>query len=132
MPSIGSRAWAGLPELPYTRHTSYVGQDVLLSLTFLNSAGAATEPSSITYELDSLTTNQNVIASTSLAPSGTSQILQLPGASMQTTRNYLGREEMQLWVSAVIPDTNASSGSITVQSITIIELINIATPNGNC
>jgi hypothetical protein len=128
---FGARAWQGLPELPYTRHTSYTGQDVLLSLTFLNSAGVATQPTSIKYEVDSLTTNQTVIASAPVTPTGSTQTLQLPGASMVNTRNYLGREEFQVWVTAVIPDTNASSGSITVQSLTIIELINISTPNGS-
>ena len=126
---IGSRAWQGLPELPFARHTSYTGQDVLLNLTFLNSAGVATEPTSITYEVDSLTTNQNVIASTSVAPAGTSQIIQLPGSSMVNTRNYLGREEFQVLITAVIPDTNATSGSITVLALAVIELINIAIPN---
>lgn len=131
MPSTGSRAWQGLPELPYIRHTSYTGQDVLLSLTFLNSTGVATEPTSITYEVDSLTTCQNVIPSASLAPTGTTQTLQLPGSAMQNTRQCLGREEFQVLVTAVIPDANAASGSITVKSLTIIELINIALPSGN-
>lgn len=126
---IGSRAWQGLPELPFVRHVSLTGADVLLSLTFLNSAGVATEPTSITYEVDSLTTNQNVIPSTSLAPTGTSQVLQLPGAQMVNTRNYLGREEFQVLIIAVIPDTNAASGSITVPALAIIELVNIAIPN---
>jgi hypothetical protein len=102
---------------------------VLLQLTFLNSAGVATEPTSITYEVDSLTTDQNVIPSTSLAPTGTTQILQLPGASMVNTRNYLGREIFQCLITAVIPDTNASSGSITKIALAIIELVNISTPN---
>jgi len=126
---IGSRAWQGLPELPFVRHTSLTGQDVLLSLTFLNSAAVPTVPSSITYEVDSLTTNQNVIASQSLAPTGTSQILQLPGASMVNTRNYLGREEFQVLITAVVPDTNAASGSINVVALAIIELCNISIPN---
>jgi hypothetical protein len=129
MPNTGSRGYQGLPELPYTRHESYTGQDVLLSLTFLNSQAVATQPTSITYRVDSLTTNQGVIPPTSLAPSGTAQTLQLPASAMQNTRNFLGREEFQVLVTAVIPDTNASSGSITAQSITIIELVNISLPS---
>lgn len=112
------------------RHTSYVGQDVLLQLTFLNSQDVPTEPSSLTYEVFSLTTNQDVIAQTSVAPTGTTQIIQLSGSVMQTTRNWLGREEMQVTITAVIPDTNATSGSITVLAVAVIELINIASPNG--
>lgn len=129
MPNIGSRAWQGLPERPFVRHESMNGEDVLLQLTFLNSAGVATQPTSITYEVDSLTTNQNVIPKASLVPSGATQVLQLPGASMVNTRNYLGREIFQCLITAVIPDTNAASGSITRTALAIIELVNIALPN---
>ena len=118
----------GDPELPYTRHTSYVGQDVLLSLTFLNSSAVPTQPTSITYEIDSLSSAQPIVAPTSVIPSGSTQILQIAGSVMQTTRQYYGRENFQVWITAVIPDTNATSGSITVMQIVIIELIAIATP----
>lgn len=126
---IGSRAWQGLPERPFVRHESLTGEDVLLQLTFLNSSGVATEPTSITYRVDSLSTNQSVIGSTVLIPTGATQVLQLPGASMVNTRNYLGREIFQCDITAVIPDTNASSGSITRTALAIIELCNIALPS---
>jgi hypothetical protein len=117
----------GLPELPYVRHTSYAGADVLLSLTFLNSSSVPTQPTSITYEMDSLDSTCNVIPSTVLVPTGVTQILQLPAASMQLTQAGRGRENMQVLITAVIADTNATSGSITVQQIVMIELINIST-----
>ena len=126
---LGARAWQGLPERPYVRHESLTGEDVLLQMTFLNSSGVATEPTSITYEVDSLSTSQNIIPSTAVTPTGTTQSLQLPGAKMVNTRNYLGREEFQVLITAVIADTNASSGSITRIAIVIIELCNIALPN---
>lgn len=129
MPNIGSRAWQGLPERPFVQYESYTGEDVLLNLTFLNSSGVATQPTSITWRVDSLTTNQNVIASQSLAPTGATQVLQLPGASMVNTRNYLGRETFQVEITAVITDSNASSGSITRTALAIIDLVNIAIPN---
>ena len=127
--ALGSRAWQGLPERPFVRHESYTGEDVLVQLTFLNSSGVPTEPTSITYRVDSLSTNQPVIGSTVLAPTGTTQILQLPGASMTNTRNYLGREIFQCSVTAIIPDTNASSGSITREALVIIEMCNISLPS---
>jgi hypothetical protein len=105
------------------------GEDVLLQMTFINSSGVATEPTSIVYEVDSLTTNQNVIPSTNVSPTGTIQIIQLPGSQMVNTRNYLGRETFQVLITAVIPDTNASSGSITRVALVIIELCNVALPN---
>lgn len=126
---LGSRAWQGLPERPFVRHESLTGEDVLVQLTFLNSSGVATQPTSITYEVDSLSTNQNVIPSTSVSPTGSVQVIQLPGSSMVNTRNYLGREIFQVLVTAVIPDTNASSGSITRIALVIIEMVNIAIPS---
>lgn len=120
-------AWPqSLPELPYTRTTSYAGQDVLLNLTFLNSAGVATQPTSINYRIDSLETGQVIQGPTVVAPTGASQILQLTGAILQLTRQWLGRDNFQVAITAVIADANAASGSITVQQIVIIELCAIA------
>ncbi len=127
--ALGSRSWQGLPERPFVHHESYTGEDVLVQLTFLNSSGVPTEPTSITYRVDSLSTNQGVIGSTVLTPTGTTQILQLPGASMVNTRNYLGREIFQVSITAVIADTNASSGSITREALVIIEMCNISLPS---
>lgn len=100
---------------------------MLLSLTFLNSAAVPTEPSSITYRIDSLESATSVVGLTSVTPTGSSQILQIVGAVLQLTRQWYGRENMQVWITAIVPDTNAASGSITVQQIVIIELIAIAT-----
>lgn len=120
-------AWPqGLPELPYPRKTSYAGQDVLLSLTFLTSAAVPVQPTSISYRMDSLESASEVIPPTVVAPTGSTQILQLAGALMQLTRQWYGRENMQVFITAVLPDANASSGSITVQQIVIIELVAIA------
>lgn len=121
-------AWPqSIPELPYTRFTSYVGQDVLLNLTFLTSAAVPAQPTSITYRIDSLESADVVVPPTVVTPTGTSQILQLTGAVLQLTRQWFGRENFQVKLTAVVPDTNAASGSITVQQIMIIELIGIAT-----
>ena len=62
-----------------------------------------------------------------MTPTGTSQILQILGTVLQLTRQWYGRENFQVKITAVIPDTNAASGSITVQQIVIIELVGIAT-----
>lgn len=121
-------AWPqGLPELPYPRKTSYAGQDVLLQMTFLTSAAVAAQPTSITYRIDSLDSNQQVVGNTSVTPTGTSQILQLLGTILQLTRQFYGRENFQVKITAVIPDTNAASGSITVETVVIIELVGIST-----
>lgn len=120
-------AWPqALPELPYPRKTSYAGQDVLLNLTFLTSAAVPAQPTSISYRIDSLETGQVIQGPTVVTPTGSSQILQLTGAIMVLTRQWLGRDNFQVTITAVIPDTNATSGSITVQQVVIIELCAIA------
>jgi hypothetical protein len=63
-----------------------------------------------------------------VSPTGSTQIVQLPGSLMQNTRPYLGEEQMQVWIKANIPDTNASSGSINKNLLVIIELIAVAIP----
>jgi len=121
-------AWPqGLPELPYPRKTSYAGQDVLLQMTFLTSAAVPAQPSSISYRIDSLDSAQVVVGPTSVTPTGTSQILQILGTVLQLTRQWYGRENFQVKITALIPDTNATSGSITVETVVIIELVGIAT-----
>lgn len=121
-------AWPqGLPELPYVRHPSYAGQDVLLSLTFLTSAGVLQQPTTITYRIDSLETSDVVVGTTSVTPTSSQQTLQITGAVLQMTRQYFGRENMQVTITAVIPDTGAASGSITVKTVVIIEICAIAT-----
>lgn len=95
-------------------------------MTFLNSAAVATQPTSISYRIDSLETGQVVVAPTVVAPTGSTQTLQLTGAVMVLTRQWIGRDNFQVTITAVIPDTNASSGSITVNQVVIIELCAIA------
>jgi hypothetical protein len=106
----------------------WANSDVLVQLTFLNSSNVATEPTSIQYRLDSLTRPQNIIGWTSVTPTGTEQILQIPGSIMVPTACWLGRENWQLTIEAVIPDANAASGSITVNKLLFLQLIAISFP----
>jgi hypothetical protein len=122
--------WQGQTERAVRQHEVYAGDDVLIDCTFLNSQRVATEPSSITYRMDSLTSVQNVIAPTSVAPTGSEQTVQIPGSSMQPTRVWYGRELMRVVITAVIPDTNAPSGSITVNRVVALTLICIPVPGG--
>jgi hypothetical protein len=128
MPRRGPAWLQALPQESYLRQQSFAGDDVLVQLTFLNSLGVPATPNSISYEVDSLTTATNVIPSTSVAPTGSMQTIQLPGSLMQNTRPYLGEEQFQVWVKANIQDSNASSGSINRNALLIIELVAIAIP----
>lgn len=96
-------------------------------MTFLTSAAVAAQPTSISYRVDSLDSSEVIVGPTSVTPTGTSQILQILGSVLQLTRQWYGRETFQVKITSVVPDTNASSGSITVQQVVIIEVIGIAT-----
>lgn len=128
---VAGPAWLqGNPELPYVRHLCYAGTDVAIQMTFLTTLGVAATPISIVYEMDDLTNGQNMIApGTVLVPTGSTQVLQIPAASLVMDRQYQGRQISQVWITAVIPDTNVASGSITVQQVVIIETVAIATAN---
>jgi len=129
--SGNSKAWQGVPELPFVHHNAYTGEDVLVQLTFLNTSGVPTQPTSLQYEVDSLTVNQNLVPVTIVTTTGPVVIVQLPASLMVNTRNFLGQEARQALFTAVIPDANAASGSITKRCLVIIDLVNIATPSGN-
>lgn len=125
---VGPGGWQGRPNRGVIPREVFAGSDVLLGLTFINSEGTPTEPTSIQYRIDSLTSVQPIIGWTSVTPTGTEQTLQLQGSVLQITRSWYGRELFQVWIQAVIPDTGASSGTITVNQIVCLELIAISTP----
>jgi hypothetical protein len=103
--------------------------DVLLQMTFVNSLGAPTQPTSIQYRIDSLTIPQNVRGWTSVTPTGSQQILQLPGTLMVPTQTWFGRELWQVWIQAVLADSNATSGNITVNKLVVLDLVAESTPS---
>lgn len=115
-----------IPELPYVRHTSYAGQDVFINMTFLDSTQTPVQPTTINYEIDSLESAVQVQGQTPLTPTGTSQILQIPGSVLQLTRTWYGRENMQVWITATYTD-GATGNTSTMQQIVLIELVGIAT-----
>lgn len=114
-----------IPELPYLRKPSYAGQDVFLSLTFLDSTAAPVQPSTLTYRIDSLDSAQTVQGVTSVTPTGTTQTLQIPGAVMQLTRQWYGRDNFQVSITATYTDSSTGNTS-TAQQVVVIEVIGIA------
>lgn len=115
----------GIPELPYVRQPSYAGQDVFLNMTFLDSTATPVQPSSITYRIDSLDSAQTIQGTTSVTPTGTSQALQIPGAIMQLTRQWYGRDNFQISITATYTDS-ATLNTSTCQQVVVIEVIGIA------
>ena len=131
MTSPGPRGWQGQPNSLVRTHRVPAYSDVLIQCTFLNSSKVPTEPTSISWRMDSLTSVQNVQASTSVVPTGSQQVIQVPAAIMIPTRSWYGTEMMQVWIQAVITDTNAPSGSITVNKIVALEMVMESIPPGS-
>ena len=124
----GPGGWQGQPNRGYQRHLSYAGQDVLLDLTFVDSTQTPQTPSAASWRMDDLTNVQPMVGETSFSPTGSTYTLQIPGSSMVMNRTWEGRQICQIWITATIPDATATSGSITVQKVVIVELIGIAVP----
>lgn len=127
--TIGNRGLYGQPILPYAKTQAYAGSDVFIPMTFLDHTKTAQVPTSITYELDDLTNDVNMIASTTVTTGLTNPYtLQLPASAMQMSLSWQGSQFCQLWVTAVIPN---GSGTETIQGVCIIELCAIQTPSGS-
>lgn len=118
----------GQPNQDYPRHLSFSGQDVFVNLEFLDSTQTPVQPTTLTYQVDSLTSCQNVIPSTQVTPTGSNQTIQLPGASMVPTRQYYGRDLFQMWITATYVDS-ATQATSTMQQLVYVELIAIGTPS---
>ena len=129
MSSAGPAGWQGRSNQTTRAIPVNANNDVLVQMTFLNTSGVPTEPTSIKWRLDSMTAVQNIQAWTSVAPTGSEQILQLPASIMVPTQTWFGTEIFQLWIQAVISDSNATSGSITVNKIVAFELIAESVPS---
>jgi hypothetical protein len=126
--TLGPGGWQGIPNSGYRRHEQFAGNDFVAQLTFLNTQKVPTQPTTIQYRVDSLTSAQPVVGWASVTPTGTEQELQISGSVMVPTRQWYGREVFQIWVQAVIPDASTPNGSITVNQRIIVELIAISVP----
>jgi hypothetical protein len=120
--TIPNRGLSGQPTLSYVDYRSYAGADVFIDLTFLDYTGIPVQPTSLVYQVDDLTNAVNIIPQTSVAITGTSQTLRIPGAQLQLTHFWQGSEIFQIWFTAVLPDSS------TVQSVAVLELLAIQTP----
>ena len=125
----GPGGWQGQTNRPVRASQVLANSDVLLQMTFVNSLGAPTQPTSIQYRIDSLNIPQNVRGWTSVTPTGSQQILQLPGTLMVPTQTWFGRELWQVWIQAVLADSNATSGNITVNKLVVLDLVAESTPS---
>lgn len=128
--TINNRGLAGQPVLPYTDFRSYTGADIFIDLTFLDHTMTEVEPTAITYQLDDITNDVNMVPATALTPSATvPQTLQISGSVMKMTYPYQGSQLCQLSVIATIVDSVTGTASKIV-NVAILELCAIQTPGG--
>lgn len=121
--TINNRGLSGQPTLPYADYRSYAGQDIWIDLAFLDYTGTPVLPTSLVYRIDDLTNATPVIPITTVAVTGMTQTVHIPGAQLQMTHYWQGSEIFQIWFSAILP------GGPVVQSVSVLELLAIQTPN---
>lgn len=117
---INNRGLAGQPGLPYFDYRSYAGVDVFLDLTFLDYTGTPQIPSSITYQVDDLSNNVNMIPPTTVVPTASSMTIQLRGLQMAMTNQFQGSQICQFTCSATLPPV---SGTVNVPLASNISLL---------
>lgn len=126
---INNRGLAGQPIRPYFDFRSYAGADVFVTLTFLDQTDTAVTPTTITYQIDDITNNINMVPAATITPTGNPQILQIPGSTMQMTYEYQGSQLCQIAISAQLFNTITNT-TATVVGVAIVELCAVQTPNG--
>lgn len=128
--TINNRGLGGQPGLPYTDYRSYAGADIFIDLNFLDHTGSPVTPSSLVYQIDDLTNAVNIIPATSVPVTGSAQTLQIPGARLQMTHFWQGSEIFQIKMTMIFIDSG-TGGQATAQSISVLELIAIQTPQSS-
>lgn len=130
---IGNRALQGQPILPYPNVKAYAGGDVFIDMVFLDHTQTPVVPTSLTFQLDDLTNDENMIASTTITTgfpaAGGTYTLQLPASEMQMTFPYEGSQLCQLSGTFLAIDS-VTGNQFTGPVIAIIELCAIQTPSG--
>lgn len=120
----------GRPALPYVDFRSYAGADVFIDMTFLDHTMMPVAPTSIVFEIDDITNDRNMIASTVVPPNGTPfQTVQIPGAELQMSYPSQGSQLCQVLVTAQVIDS-VTGLSTVAKSVAILELVAIQTPSG--
>ena len=106
-----------IPEPPYLRKPSLRGAGRIFILNVFDSTAAPVQPSTPTYRIDSLDSAQTVQGVTSVTPTGTTQTLQIPGAVMQLTRQWYGRDNFQVSITATYTDSSTGNTSTAQQVV---------------
>jgi hypothetical protein len=132
--TVGNRYLNGSPTLPYPSFRSYAGQDVFLDMAFVDHTMTPVIPTTLVYQVDDITNDQNLIPQQTLTPGASTYTLQLPGQGppgigLQMAYPYQGTQLCQLsgWIQAI---DSVTGTQFTAPFIYIIELAAIATPNG--
>lgn len=98
------------------------------NLSFLDHTKTAVVPSALTYRVDDLTNAIGMIPTTSVTPTGSSMIYQIPGAKWTMSYPYEGSQICQIYWSFTATDSVTGAPFIG-NSVSIVELVAIQTPN---
>lgn len=121
----GYRGVAGSPVRPYIQFAVNAGSDVWLDLTFLDRFNNLATPTSVSYRIDNLTTDDVVLQDTAASAIGSTMTIQLP-ASINIISSDIGQTSQinQVLVTAVFADGSQS------KEVFIYELIALQTVGG--
>lgn len=129
MPQRGWRGLAGEPVLPYVDFEVYAGSDCWLNLQFLDANNSPTVPTKVSYRIDCLTTDYQVLPWT-VAPIPTTSSMRI---NFPASINIIGLGENdvgqtsqinQVTVQAIYPDNSQK------QEVFVYEVIAVQTVGG--
>lgn len=116
---------AGRPVKPYVEFSIYENSDCWLNLTFLDRQNNLATPVSITYRIDELTTDNLVLATTSIVPTGPKMSINIP-AALNCILTDIGQTSQINQVAVV---ATFADGSLN-QSVHVYEVIAVQTVGG--
>lgn len=120
---INNQSLMGQPNLPYTDYRVYAGTDAFFELTFLDRNQNLVQPTAITWRMDDLTNALPMVGVTSVTPTGSTQELQIPAASLVMSKPSQGSQICQIWITAVLPD------GTTANQVGILEIVAVMVPS---
>lgn len=120
----GSPYSQGLPVKPFTSLSVDAGSDCWLPLQFLDRSNSPATPVTISYRVDNITDNINILGDTSVAPNGSTIELNFPGSLNVMSQQYRSSQINQVLVTSTYAD-----GSVRKKPF-FYEIINLCTVGG--
>ena len=142
---IGNRYLQGIPTLPYANVKSYPGTDLFLDLAFVDHTNTPVIPTSISIEIDDITSSQVMAGPATLNPLGavgtpgspftygafaSSMALQVLGVAWVMNFPYIGSQLCQVGMQFTAIDSVTQQPFTSNSVIAVVELCALATVSG--